>query len=107
MSENTKLIDAPGIHTPNDSCYFLIHWPKDSLVAKVSFSCVKHSKYVGALFSIWGFFTVMRFPHNNWYMLLALETDVGARGIAGKQYRALAVYDQRQGSWTEYNHLDR
>ena len=41
---------------------------------KFPFSCLKHPQYVGALLSIWGFFLVMRFPHNDWYMLPALET---------------------------------
>jgi phosphatidyl-N-methylethanolamine N-methyltransferase len=38
------------------------------------FSCLKHPQYVGALLSIWGFFLVMRFPHDDWYLLPALET---------------------------------
>ncbi len=38
------------------------------------FSWFKHPQYVGALLSIWGFFLVMRFPHDDWYLLPALET---------------------------------
>jgi len=41
---------------------------------KFPFSCMKHPQYVGALISIWGFFLVMRFPHDDWYLLPALET---------------------------------
>jgi phosphatidyl-N-methylethanolamine N-methyltransferase len=38
------------------------------------FSWLKHPQYVGTVGSIWGFFLIMRFPHNDWYMLPALET---------------------------------
>jgi methylene-fatty-acyl-phospholipid synthase len=38
------------------------------------FSWFKHPQYTGALLSIWGFFLVMRFPHDDWYLLPALET---------------------------------
>ena len=38
------------------------------------FSILKHPQYVGALLSIWGFFLVMRFPHDDWFLLPALET---------------------------------
>jgi phosphatidyl-N-methylethanolamine N-methyltransferase len=41
---------------------------------KFPFSCLKHPQYVGALLSIWGFFLVMRFPFDDWYLLPALET---------------------------------
>lgn len=41
---------------------------------KFPFSCLKHPQYTGALLSIWGFFLVMRFPHDDWYILPALET---------------------------------
>ena len=41
---------------------------------KFPFSWFKHPQYTGALLSIWGFFLVMRFPHDDWYMLPALET---------------------------------
>jgi methylene-fatty-acyl-phospholipid synthase len=38
------------------------------------FSLFKHPQYVGTVCSIWGFFLIMRFPHQDWYMLPALET---------------------------------
>jgi hypothetical protein len=46
------------------------------------FSYFDHPQYVGALLSIWGFFLIMRFPHDDWYLLPALETlyyTLGAR----------------------------
>ena len=47
---------------------------------KFPFSCLKHPQYLGALLSIWGFFLVMRFPHDDWYILPALETVYYALG---------------------------
>jgi hypothetical protein len=41
---------------------------------KFPFSIVDHPQYVGALLSIWGFFLLMRFPHDDWYLLPVLET---------------------------------
>jgi methylene-fatty-acyl-phospholipid synthase len=38
------------------------------------FSLFKHPQYAGTLLSIWGFFLVMRFPHDDWYLLPILET---------------------------------
>ena len=38
------------------------------------FSLLKHPQYVGAVLTIWGFFLVMRFPHDDWYLLPTLET---------------------------------
>lgn len=38
------------------------------------FSVLKHPQYVGAVFSIWGFFLTMRFPYEDWYLLPSLET---------------------------------
>jgi hypothetical protein len=38
------------------------------------FSWFKHPQYVGTVCSIWGFFLIMRFPQNDWYVLPALET---------------------------------
>jgi phosphatidyl-N-methylethanolamine N-methyltransferase len=38
------------------------------------FSLFKHPQYVGAVLSIWGFFLLMRFPHNDWYVIPALES---------------------------------
>ena len=47
---------------------------------KFPFSCLRHPQYLGALLSIWGFFLVMRFPHDDWYVLPALETAYYALG---------------------------
>jgi phosphatidyl-N-methylethanolamine N-methyltransferase len=47
---------------------------------KFPFSWLKHPQYTGALLSIWGFFLVMRFPHDDWYILPALETAYYALG---------------------------
>jgi methylene-fatty-acyl-phospholipid synthase len=44
------------------------------------FSLFEHPQYVGALLSIWGFFLVMRFPHDDWWMLPILETVYYALG---------------------------
>ena len=41
---------------------------------KFPFSCCKHPQYLGTLLSIWGFFLVMRFPADDWYLLPVLET---------------------------------
>jgi methylene-fatty-acyl-phospholipid synthase len=41
---------------------------------KFPFSCLRHPQYVGALLAIWGLFLIMRFPHDDWYLLPALET---------------------------------
>jgi hypothetical protein len=38
------------------------------------FSWFKHPQYVGTVWSIWGGFLIMRFPHSDWYMLPTLET---------------------------------
>lgn len=38
------------------------------------FDVLKHPQYVGAVLSIWGFFLLMRFPHDDWYWLPVLET---------------------------------
>ena len=46
------------------------------------FSAFSHPQYLGALMSIWGFFFVMRFPHDDWIALPILESvyyTVGAR----------------------------
>ena len=44
------------------------------------FSLFKHPQYAGTLLSIWGFFLVMRFPYNDWYLLPVLETGYYALG---------------------------
>jgi len=41
---------------------------------KFPFSIIDHPQYVGALLTIWGFFLVARFPHDDWYFLPLLET---------------------------------
>jgi hypothetical protein len=33
------------------------------------FSALTHPQYVGTVMSIWGFFLVTRFPHDDWYLL--------------------------------------
>jgi phosphatidyl-N-methylethanolamine N-methyltransferase len=38
------------------------------------FSLLAHPQYVGALMTIWGFFLIIRFPHDDWILLPALET---------------------------------
>ena len=56
---------------------YRVHWSD-----KLPFSVFDHPQYAGALLSIWGFFFVMRFPHEHWWMLPALETvyyAIGAR----------------------------
>ena len=44
------------------------------------FSVFEHPQYAGALLSIWGFFLIMRFPHDDWYWLPLLETVYYAIG---------------------------
>ena len=38
------------------------------------FSVLEHPQYVGTVLSIWGFFLVMRFPYDDWYLLPIVET---------------------------------
>ncbi len=38
------------------------------------FSLCKHPQYLGVVLSIWGFFLIARFPHDDWMLLPALET---------------------------------
>jgi methylene-fatty-acyl-phospholipid synthase len=47
---------------------------------KFPFSCLAHPQYFGALLSIWGFFLLMRAPHDDWYVLPLLETVYYAAG---------------------------
>jgi methylene-fatty-acyl-phospholipid synthase len=42
--------------------------------SRFPFSLFAHPQYAGALLSIWGFFLAMRFPHDDWFVLPALET---------------------------------
>jgi methylene-fatty-acyl-phospholipid synthase len=44
------------------------------------FSLCKHPQYLGAVLSIWGFFLIARFPHDDWMLLPALETLYYALG---------------------------
>lgn len=44
------------------------------------FSVVRHPQYVGALLSVWGFFLIMRFPHEDWIVLPLLQTVYYALG---------------------------
>jgi phosphatidyl-N-methylethanolamine N-methyltransferase len=44
------------------------------------FSLCKHPQYIGTVFSIWGFFLAMRFPHDDWYLLPTLQTVYYALG---------------------------
>jgi hypothetical protein len=46
------------------------------------FSWFKHPQYVGVVCSIWGFFLVMRFPHDDWYVLPLVETVYYTLGAA-------------------------
>ena len=46
------------------------------------FSVTSHPQYVGTVLTIWGVFLVLRFPHDDWIALPALETAyyiIGAR----------------------------
>jgi UDP-2,3-diacylglucosamine pyrophosphatase LpxH len=38
------------------------------------FSMLTHPQYVGAVMTIWGFFLITRFPHDDWILLPVLET---------------------------------
>ena len=38
------------------------------------FSLSAHPQYLGVVLTIWGFFFGMRFPHDDWFVLPALET---------------------------------
>jgi hypothetical protein len=44
------------------------------------FSLCKHPQYFGAVLSIWGFFVIARFPHDDWMLLPVLETLYYALG---------------------------
>jgi methylene-fatty-acyl-phospholipid synthase len=47
---------------------------------KFPFSMFEHPQYVGTVLSIWGLFLLMRFPHDDWYVLPLLETAYYAAG---------------------------
>ena len=38
------------------------------------FSVLSHPQYVGTVLTIWGGFLLVRFPHDDWYVLPVLET---------------------------------
>jgi hypothetical protein len=44
------------------------------------FSLLEHPQYVGALLSIWGLFLMIRFPHDDWFIIPLLETVYYAFG---------------------------
>jgi phosphatidyl-N-methylethanolamine N-methyltransferase len=44
------------------------------------FSLCKHPQYLGTVLSIWGFFLITRFPHDDWMLIPALETLYYALG---------------------------
>lgn len=44
------------------------------------FSLIAHPQYVGAVLTIWGVFLLMRFPHDDWLLIPALETVYYAVG---------------------------
>ena len=44
------------------------------------FTLCQHPQYVGTVLSIWGFFVVTRFPHDDWFLLPLLETVYYALG---------------------------
>jgi len=44
------------------------------------FSVMRHPQYVGAVLTIWGVFLAARFPHDDWFLLPALETAYYAVG---------------------------
>jgi hypothetical protein len=49
------------------------------------FSWLKHPQYVGTVLAIWGLFLIVRFPHDDWYVLPALETVYYAVGAYFEQ----------------------
>ncbi len=44
------------------------------------FSLCAHPQYLGVVLTIWGFFLALRFPHDDWFILPALETFYYAIG---------------------------
>jgi methylene-fatty-acyl-phospholipid synthase len=51
------------------------------------FSVCAHPQYVGAVLSIWGLFLAVRFPHDDWLLIPALETA----------YYAISTYLEDRG----------
>jgi methylene-fatty-acyl-phospholipid synthase len=52
------------------------------------FSLFEHPQYVGTTLSIWGLFLMMRFPHEDWYVLPLLETAYYALGARFERVEA-------------------
>jgi methylene-fatty-acyl-phospholipid synthase len=46
------------------------------------FSWLSHPQYAGTVLTIWGFFLIMRFPHEDWHVLPAIETAYYIVGAA-------------------------
>jgi UDP-2,3-diacylglucosamine pyrophosphatase LpxH len=44
------------------------------------FSMLTHPQYIGTVMSIWGFFVIAHFPHDDWYLLPVLESVYYALG---------------------------
>jgi len=38
------------------------------------FDVIAHPQYIGTVLSVWGLFILMRFPHEDWYIIPGLET---------------------------------
>jgi phosphatidyl-N-methylethanolamine N-methyltransferase len=51
------------------------------------FSLCPHPQYVGVVLTIWGFFLGARYPHDDWFLLPALETLYYAVGAHLEQER--------------------
>lgn len=49
------------------------------------FTLLQHPQYVGTVLSIWGLFLLMRFPHDDWYLLPLVETVYYALGAYVEQ----------------------
>lgn len=57
------------------------------------FSLLSHPQYVGTVLTILGFFAIMRFPHDDWFVLPALETSYY---LVGGYLEATARHRPRQ-----------
>jgi phosphatidyl-N-methylethanolamine N-methyltransferase len=49
------------------------------------FSICRHPQYVGTLLSIWGFFVITRFPHDDWLVIPIIETVYYSFGAWAEQ----------------------
>ncbi len=49
------------------------------------FSICRHPQYVGTLLSIWGFFVITRFPHDDWLVIPIIETVYYTFGALAEQ----------------------